>query len=47
MRDNTKYIIEKQIVHYRVQYSMATTDADKDKYAELVMLWDRKLGEVS
>ena len=40
----TKIIIQRQIEYYMLQHWKAKTDEDKDKYANLVIEWDKKLG---
>ena len=38
-----KVIIRRQVEHYTLQHWKAKTDEAKDKYANLVIEWDKKL----
>ena len=41
-----KIIIERQIEHYMGRHWSADTDEDKDKYANLVLVWVGKYAEL-
>ena len=45
MHAESKAIIRQQVIYYTRQHWAAATDKDKDKYADLVILWANKLEE--
>jgi|TARA_R110001592_G_scaffold344406_2_gene635621 hypothetical protein len=45
MHFESRVIIRQQVIYYTRQHWMAISDEDKDKYANLVILWANKLEE--
>mgnify|MGYP003671449654 FL=1 len=43
MHYEARAIIRQQVTYYTLQHWMAKTDEDKDKYADLVIVWANKL----
>tara|TARA_R110000744_G_scaffold117297_1_gene219250 strand:- start:257 stop:400 length:144 start_codon:yes stop_codon:yes gene_type:complete len=43
MHYDARAIIRQQVTYYTLQHWMAKTDEDKDKYADLVIVWANKL----
>jgi hypothetical protein len=43
----TKIILERQIEYYMGRHWSANTDEDKDKYANLVLVWVGKYAELT